>query len=98
MSSQSASIWNNLLSFKTEKHRRLRAELEEEKSPRVSVYYKFCATNRLNIGVRVFFKEVSPECRFILFYSGVSLCNALPQNIKLSQSLAQFKTLMRKDY
>ena len=29
-------------------------------------------------------------------YQIVSLWNALPQNIKLSQSLAQFKTMMRK--
>ena len=29
-------------------------------------------------------------------YRIISLCNALPQNIKLSQSFAQFKTMMRK--
>ena len=40
------------------------------------------------------FKTATGQRTF--YYRMVSLWNALPQNIKLSQSLAQFKTLMRK--
>jgi len=40
------------------------------------------------------FKTATGQRTF--YYRMVSLWNALPQNIKLSQSLAHFKTLMRK--
>ena len=40
------------------------------------------------------FRSVTGQTTFS--YRIISLCNALPQNIKLSQSLAQFKTMMRK--